>query len=220
MSCIVPGLVKIGKTANYRNRMYIIKHNGYVNVTGFKEEYAIEVDDYDEKESELHDYFKEKQIGNTELYAITPEYAISIMAKYDGKQIFPDPKLENKKTILRAAEEDIKSSKLKEGLYTIKSKSYNATLEVCNGILTLKKGSMINTKPTESFKHGRNQKNPKLWKMIMENYVYNGILTDDVIVSNVSSAACVVLGRSVNGWKFWIDEYGQLIDNQRKLVDK
>ncbi len=52
MITIVPGLVKIGKTGseNFEQRMYNLKINGYVNVVGLKRRFAIEVEDYDEKE--------------------------------------------------------------------------------------------------------------------------------------------------------------------------
>ena len=52
MTTIVPGLVKIGKTGkdNFEQRMYTLEHNGYVQVVGLKRRFAIEVDDYDEKE--------------------------------------------------------------------------------------------------------------------------------------------------------------------------
>ena len=51
----VPGLVKIGKTGltNFEARMYQLEHNGYFNVAGLKRVFAIEVDEYDEKESML-----------------------------------------------------------------------------------------------------------------------------------------------------------------------
>lgn len=52
MTTIVPGLVKIGKTGseNFEQRMYNLEINGYVNVVGLKRRFAIEVEDYDEKE--------------------------------------------------------------------------------------------------------------------------------------------------------------------------
>lgn len=51
MSTVVPGLIKIGKTGlnNFQARMYILERNGYSNVAGMKREFAIEVEDYDEK---------------------------------------------------------------------------------------------------------------------------------------------------------------------------
>ena len=55
MTTAVPGLIKIGKTntANYKERMYGLEHNGYRNVTALKRAFAIEVDNYDEKETLL-----------------------------------------------------------------------------------------------------------------------------------------------------------------------
>lgn len=55
MTTVVPGLVKIGKTGlnNFEQRMYNLEKNGYSNVVGLKRAFAIEVDDYDEKEALL-----------------------------------------------------------------------------------------------------------------------------------------------------------------------
>ena len=56
MTTIVPGLIKIGKTGtqNFESRMYNLEHDGYRNVTGLKRCFAIEVEDYDEKENHFH----------------------------------------------------------------------------------------------------------------------------------------------------------------------
>lgn len=53
MSTVVNGLVKIGKTqtGQFSNRMNSLERNGYFNVVGLKREFAIEVEDYDEKKS-------------------------------------------------------------------------------------------------------------------------------------------------------------------------
>ena len=65
MSTVVPGLVKIGKTAttNFEQRMYQLEHNGYYNVVGLKREFAIEVENYEDKESLLDDIFFEITSG-------------------------------------------------------------------------------------------------------------------------------------------------------------
>ena len=59
MTSVVPGLIKIGKTGkeNFESRMYNLERNGYSNVTGLKRAFAIEVDDFDEKERLLDDIF-------------------------------------------------------------------------------------------------------------------------------------------------------------------
>jgi hypothetical protein len=56
MTTAVSGLVKIGKTtpANYQERMRFLEANGYYDVAGLKRYFAIELEDYDDKESLLH----------------------------------------------------------------------------------------------------------------------------------------------------------------------
>lgn len=55
MTTVAPGLVKLGKTGagNFEQRMCNLERNGYFNVTGLKRTFAIEIDDYDEKEPML-----------------------------------------------------------------------------------------------------------------------------------------------------------------------
>ena len=59
MVTVVPGLVKIGKTGtdNFDTRMRTLEKHGYANVTGLKKEFAIEVDEYDDKERLIHNIF-------------------------------------------------------------------------------------------------------------------------------------------------------------------
>jgi hypothetical protein len=69
MTTVVPGLVKIGKTgvSNFESRMYQLERHGYSNVVGLKRKFAIEVDDYDDKEALLGDIFSKSRVPNTEL---------------------------------------------------------------------------------------------------------------------------------------------------------
>ena len=55
MTTAVSGLIKIGiaKTDRYRERMRFLEANGYYNVVSLKRFFAIEVDDYKEKELQL-----------------------------------------------------------------------------------------------------------------------------------------------------------------------
>ncbi len=59
MTTAVSGLVKIGKTgaSSYKERMRHLENNGYHNVVGLKRFFAIELEDYDDKESLLHEIF-------------------------------------------------------------------------------------------------------------------------------------------------------------------
>jgi hypothetical protein len=72
MTTVVPGLIKIGKTGSdsFEQRMYNLENNGYRNVVGLKRKFAIEVDDYDEKENLLDDIFSKSRVPNTELFAL------------------------------------------------------------------------------------------------------------------------------------------------------
>ena len=59
MNTAVSGLIKIGKTGlqNYNERMRHLERNGYYNVSGLKQFFAIELNDYDDKEALLHEIF-------------------------------------------------------------------------------------------------------------------------------------------------------------------
>ena len=91
MTTIVDGLVKIGKTGkdNFEQRMYNLEHNGYVNITGLKREFAIEVEDYDEKEQLIHNIFSKSNVQGTELFAIDKGLVIQLLSSFDGKQVYP-----------------------------------------------------------------------------------------------------------------------------------
>ena len=89
MTTVVPGLIKIGKTGtnNFDQRMYILEQNGYKNVAGLKRNFAIEVEDYDEKESLIHSIFSKSQIANTELFALDADLVIQLLSSFEGKQL-------------------------------------------------------------------------------------------------------------------------------------
>ena len=91
MTTIVPGLVKIGKTGkdNFEQRMYNVEHNGYVQVVGLKRRFAIEVDDYDEKETLIHELFSKSNVPNTELFAVDIELVVQLLSSLEGTQVFP-----------------------------------------------------------------------------------------------------------------------------------
>ena len=108
MTTVVSGLIKIGKTGNeqFENRMRFLESNGYANITGLKRVFAIEVDEYDDKEKLIHDIFSKSRISNTELFALDIETAKSLLASLDGKQIYPKDK--TKKEVFEESTEEIK----------------------------------------------------------------------------------------------------------------
>lgn len=91
MTTVVQGLVKIGKTGtdNFESRMYNLEHNGYANVTGLKRCFAIEVEDYNEKESLLDTIFSKSNVVGTELFAIDVNIVVQLLSSFEGKVIYP-----------------------------------------------------------------------------------------------------------------------------------
>lgn len=92
MTTMVSGLIKIGKagTKNYKERMRFLEANGYHNVTGLKRFFAIELEDYDDKESLLHEIFSKYQVGDSELFALDCELAKQLLLVFDGKVVYPE----------------------------------------------------------------------------------------------------------------------------------
>ena len=92
MSTAVSGLVKIGKTGtkNYPERMRFLEANGYYNVAGLKRYFAIELEDYDEKESLLHEIFSKHQVGTSELFALDQDLIRQLLLSFDGRVIYPE----------------------------------------------------------------------------------------------------------------------------------
>ncbi len=91
MTTAVSGLLKIGKTQNkqFQERMRYLESNGYGNVTGLKRAFAIEVDDYDDKEKLIHDVFSKHRVGETELFALELDLVRQLLLAFEGKVIFP-----------------------------------------------------------------------------------------------------------------------------------
>lgn len=87
----VKGLIKIGKTMTnqFETRMNTLEQNGYWNVSGLKRYYAVEVEDYDEKEKLIHKVFSKSQVANSELFALDIDLAKEMLDSFNGKQIYP-----------------------------------------------------------------------------------------------------------------------------------
>jgi hypothetical protein len=91
MTTAVTGLIKIGKTGidQYQERMRNLESNGYYNVVGLKRAFAIEVDDYEDKEKLLHEIFSKHQIANSELFALDLDMVKELLFAFEGKIVFP-----------------------------------------------------------------------------------------------------------------------------------
>ncbi len=94
----ISGLIKIGiaETKQYQERMRHLEHNGYYNVTGLKKFFAIEVEDYKEKERMLHKVLDRYCVGSeksrSELFTFDVELARELLMAFDGRIFYPDIK--------------------------------------------------------------------------------------------------------------------------------
>ena len=214
MTTVVPGLIKIGKTGsdNFKQRMYSLERNGYFNVAGLKRRFAIEVDDYDEKEELLDEIFSKSRVPGSELFALDVDLVVQLLSSLEGRQVYPEQ--ETKEEVFERALQDrfLKEdclSAVPNGTYYLKESCKNgnaeAIMEVREGRFTVKAGSRC-APP----KHG-------IWvpEVLRTAPIVNGELKEDVPCRSLSTAGWVVLGRSNNGWRVWKTADGKPLDEFR-----
>ncbi len=221
MTTAVPGLIKIGKTgsANFEQRMYNLEHDGYRNITALKRSFAIEVDDYDEKEAMLHTIFEKSRVADTELFALDVNIVTQLLSSFDGVVIFP--KTETKAEVFDAAVDNAKGKLLPNGTYTFqrKKKSDNkvvkATAVIDYGRWTLLKGSILGI--VEDVGVSQKAKTLRMGMPIDSN----GKLLEDTELGECSPSFVgdLVMNQSVNGWTEWKDKDGNPVDIYRKNND-
>lgn len=215
MSTVVDGLVKIGKTGkdNFEQRMYHLERNGYANVAGLKREFAIEVDDYDDKEALIDEIFSKSRVPNTELFALDIDLVKQLLASLDGNQIYP-PKTSKKEVFKEASEEynEVKGwNKVPDGIYYLSRNikgfgKVEGKMKVEDGMFTVLKGSKCAPlKRTDRVPSNRTNA-----------LIENDILIEDMPCKSPSVAAFVVIGNSSNGWMEWKNSKGESIDLYRK----
>ncbi len=214
MRTVVPGLIKIGKTGteNFEARMYQLERNGYFNVVGLKRKFAIEVDDYDEKEQLLDEIFGKSRVPNSELFALDSDLVVQLLSSFEGKQIFP--KEISKETVFEeaTAERQVKAdwALIPDGEYYLSQSvkgvgKITATMRVESGTMTVLKGCTCAPEGQRWVPEARKTAP-----------IINGVLQDDVTVSSPSTAGYIVLGKANNGWTTWKDKGGKPIDIYRK----
>ena len=128
MSTIVDGLIKIGKTDNYENRMRLLENNGYRNITGLKREFAIEVENYDEKERLLQSIFSKSRLGDTELFSLDIDLAKQLLSAFDGKIIYPKETREEIFTNASEAVEEKEEAMLEKNRHHFKDIDFSSSL--------------------------------------------------------------------------------------------
>lgn len=213
MSTVVPGLIKIGKTAtnHFDDRMYILERNGYNNVTGLQRRFAIEVEDYDEKERILDEIFAKARVPGSELFALDINLAIELLASFEGHQVYPKTSTESKNKVFdNAAKSHQKNANIQgipEGTYYLNRKrpSLHVEMVVEDGMLTIHAGQYV----TE---HDSDYVTARIRELRRINVGDNGIVLTDVYFNSPSQAGEFATGRTCNGWTEWKTEDGQPID--------
>ncbi|MDD3190394.1 MAG: GIY-YIG nuclease family protein [Candidatus Pacebacteria bacterium] len=120
MTTAVSGLIKIGQTgtANFQERMRFLEANGYYNVSGLKRFFAIELDDYTDKESLLIEIFNKHRVGDSELFALDYDLVRQLLLSFDGKVIYPKDVNKEKEfdEVSKAREQGARFSFYKKGI--------------------------------------------------------------------------------------------------------
>lgn len=214
MTTVVPGLIKIGKTGtdNFESRMYQLERNGYFNVVGLKRKFAIEVEDYDEKEKLLDEIFAKSNVQGSELFSLDAELVVQLLSSFEGEQIYPETMTKEEVFIAATEEHKIKSdwALIPDGKYylsqTVKGfGKVEATMTVFDGKLSVEKGSIC--APTKDGWAPEARRNAK---------IKDNVLLETIDVNSPSTAGWVALGHSNNGWAVWKDTNGKAIDIYRK----
>ena len=219
MNTCVDGLVKIGRTGsnNYEQRMNLLESNGYRRISVLTREFAIEVEDYEEKEKLLHELFSKSRVGNSELFSIDVNLVKQLMASFEGKVIYPADEKKEEIFVQATEEVEVKKGILPEGKYTLKMKvkgiTYHpeAVMTVEEGKLFIEAGAKLApiTKITN-----------KGWIVARESTKVNGYTTEERIpCSSPSMAAAIVCGHAQNGWKSWKNSNGDYIDIYRQVLE-
>ncbi len=224
MKTVVPGLVKIGKTGltNFDARMYQLEHNGYFNVAGLKRVFAIEVEDYDEKESMLDDIFSRSRVPNSELFALDIDLVVQLLSSFEGKQVYPAPKTQTKAKVFQTATTAVQSNQhqgiVPDGTYHMARKNkatdkmQKKTMNVVGGKFIVPAGTVVTLQEGAGLSAGV--------KQLRDLYVDdNGVSTEDVEFSSPSSAGSFVIGAYCNGWDTWKAADGKPISTFRQGDD-
>ena len=215
MNTCVDGLVKIGRTGtnNFEQRMTLLESNGYRRISVLTREFAIEVEDYEEKEKLLHELFSKSRVGNSELFSVDVNLVKQLMASFEGKVIYPKDEKKEEIFVQATEEVEVKKGVLPDGQYTLKIKtkgshySAEATMTVEDGKLFIESGAKL-APITKKLTKG--------WVVVRESAKINGYTTEGRIeCTSPSMAATIVCGHPQNGWIAWKTANGDSIDMYR-----
>lgn len=215
MTTVVPGLIKIGKTGSdsFEQRMYNLESNGYRNVVGLKRKFAIEVDDYDEKENLLDDIFSKSRVPNTELFALDINLVIQLLSSFEGTQVYPEK--QTKDEAFDEATEKVQVAKegvIPNGRYYLNRKLKRNNNEMTTATMIVKDGDFIIPEGTVISESEAVSCPIKLRQLRSSDAVKNNIVQKDCVFASPSTAASFVIGGSTNGWIDWCLQDGTSIN--------
>lgn len=201
MTTSVTGLIKIGKTDNFKSRMAVLEQNGYWNVSGLKRFFAVKVNNFDRKEKLIHTMFSKSQVSDSELFALDKFIAQELLESFGGEQIYPEVEIKTSKTSKKKPVVNKLDNKniichMGRKLKAWDNKIPNARLEIRNGKYVLLEGSELC--PLES--SSASQKTKKRREMAK---VKNNILLTEETFETPSAASDFVCFCSDNGWTSW-----------------
>ena len=214
MTTVVPGLIKIGKTGtdNFESRMYQLERNGYFNVVGLKRRFAIEVEDYDEKEKLLDEIFAKSNVQGSELFSLDPDLVVQLLSSFEGRQVYPETMTKEEVFISATEEHKIKEdwALIPDGKYYLSQNvkgfgKVTASMIVADGKLFVEKGSTCAPVKDGWVPEARRKAQIK-----------DNILLETADANSPSTAGWIVLGHANNGWSVWKDSDGKPIDIYRK----
>ena len=219
MNTCVDGLVKIGKTGsdNFEQRMTFLENNGYRRISVLTREFAIEVEDYDEKEKLLQEIFSKSRVSNSELFAVDINLVKQLMASLDGKVVYPQD--ETKNEIFAQATEvvEVQRGIIPEGKYHLSTKIKNVPYHV-EAVMTVENGKLFIEPGAKLAPVTRNI--TKGWLIVRNNAKVNGhVLEERIECSSPSMAAVIVCGASKNGWVTWKDSNGDFISKYKNSLN-
>ena len=146
-STVVKGLIKIGKTTDFDGRMRKLEADGYHNVGGLKREFAIELENYSEKEDLIHRIFSKSQVDDSELFTLDMELVKQMLCSFEGTIIYP--KGVNKEDIFAEATEAVEVAE--EEAEEKKGRTTKPKLDwmIANGVVSAGDEVFYKQKPTE-----------------------------------------------------------------------
>lgn len=220
MTTAVKGLVKLGKTNDFEHRMKYLEDNGYRNVSALQRAIAIEVDDYDEKETMLDEIFSRSRVGSSELFALDIELVKQLLSSFEGTQVYPV--VESKSEVFGKAtkahgeveaelEHAMRLCEVPDGKYYLRQNRktgkgkkpvlIQAEMHVIRGWYVVPAGTVVSVVENASC--------PKKASEARGEYVgKDGITIDDYWCESPSDAGSFVLGTSNNGRTTWKDASG------------